>query len=158
MLSYDSHHFRHLTDFAQYEQAKNAYRRVLERDPNHAKVLQQLGWLYHQQNSSFTSQEQAIEYLEKSVNSGRLPFAWRRMSSYPETDWLVSKTDKMHRAGTSWAAVTCRNRSTRKRTKPINRQCIVTAATRRSGARLVSCTTRSTSTAMHLTRIAAQFA
>ncbi|KAL9062184.1 MAG: hypothetical protein Q9157_009149, partial [Trypethelium eluteriae] len=52
-----------------YEQAKNAYRRVLDRDPNHAKVLQQLGWLYHQQNSSFTSQEQAIEYLEKSVNS-----------------------------------------------------------------------------------------
>jgi len=45
---------------------------VLERDPNHAKVLQQLGWLHHQQSTSFSSQEQAIEYLEKSVNSGKL--------------------------------------------------------------------------------------
>lgn len=52
-----------------YESAKNAYRRVLDRDPNHAKVLQQLGWLHHQQSSSFESQERAIEYLEKSVAS-----------------------------------------------------------------------------------------
>lgn len=43
---------------------------MLDRDPNHAKVLQQLGWLHHQQSPSFASQEQAIEYLEKSVNSG----------------------------------------------------------------------------------------
>ncbi|QIW97335.1 hypothetical protein AMS68_002853 [Peltaster fructicola] len=47
-----------------YENAKIAYTRVLEKDPNHAKVLQQLGWLHHQQSSE---QEQAIEYLEKSV-------------------------------------------------------------------------------------------
>ncbi|KAJ5484091.1 General transcriptional corepressor ssn6 [Penicillium diatomitis] len=46
-----------------------AYRRVLERDPNHAKVLQQLGWLYHQQSNSYESQERAIEYLEKSVSA-----------------------------------------------------------------------------------------
>ncbi|RKF59279.1 General transcriptional corepressor CYC8 [Erysiphe neolycopersici] len=51
------------------ENAKMAYQRVLDRDPNHAKVLQQLGWLYHQQNQSFSCQEQALEYLEKSVNS-----------------------------------------------------------------------------------------
>jgi general transcriptional corepressor CYC8 len=44
--------------------------RVLERDPAHAKVLQQLGWLFHQQNPSFSSQETAIEYLEKSVAAG----------------------------------------------------------------------------------------
>ncbi len=43
---------------------------MLDRDPNHAKVLQQLGWLHHQQSNSFSSQEQAIEYLEKSVASG----------------------------------------------------------------------------------------
>ena len=54
----------------QYEPAKEAYGRVLRRDPNHAKVLQQLGWLFHQQNNSYQSQDQAIEYLEKSVASG----------------------------------------------------------------------------------------
>lgn len=42
---------------------------MLDRDPNHAKVLQQLGWLHHQQSNSFSSQEQAIEYLEKSVSA-----------------------------------------------------------------------------------------
>ncbi|KAK8200395.1 hypothetical protein IWZ00DRAFT_43937 [Phyllosticta capitalensis] len=52
-----------------YESAKMAYKRVLERDQNHAKVLQQLGWLYHQASGSFSSQEQAIEFLEKSVNA-----------------------------------------------------------------------------------------
>jgi tetratricopeptide (TPR) repeat protein len=56
----------------QFESAQAAYRRVLDRDPNHAKVLQQLGWLYHQQSNSYASQEKAIEYLEKSVSAGKL--------------------------------------------------------------------------------------
>jgi glucose repression mediator protein len=45
---------------------------VLERDPNHAKVLQQLGWLHHTQSQHPDSQERAIEYLEKSVAAGEL--------------------------------------------------------------------------------------
>lgn len=73
----------------QFEAAKGAYRRVLERDPNHAKVLQQLGWLHHQQSSSFASQDQAIEYLEKSVNSGKscAPLQLMRM-------WLIAFPDQ----------------------------------------------------------------
>ncbi|KAL4910155.1 hypothetical protein BDW74DRAFT_144535 [Aspergillus multicolor] len=52
-----------------FDAAQQAYRRVLDRDPNHAKVLQQLGWLYHQQSGTFESQQKGIEYLEKSVNA-----------------------------------------------------------------------------------------
>ncbi|CAG8651441.1 17610_t:CDS:10 [Funneliformis caledonium] len=58
-----------------YEQQKNfgaakeAYERVLADNPNHAKVLQQLGWLYHQQSASFSNQDLAISYLTKSLES-----------------------------------------------------------------------------------------
>ncbi|RGB41095.1 hypothetical protein C1646_339188 [Rhizophagus diaphanus] len=58
-----------------YEQQKNfvaakeAYERVLADNPNHAKVLQQLGWLYHQQSASFNNQDLAISYLTKSLES-----------------------------------------------------------------------------------------
>jgi hypothetical protein len=54
---------------------------VLERDPNHAKVLQQLGWLHHQQSSNYASQEQAIEYLEKSVASGKFGIPLHKLST-----------------------------------------------------------------------------
>jgi tetratricopeptide (TPR) repeat protein len=54
----------------EFDAAKEAYRRVLDRDPKHAKVLQQLGWLHHQQSSDFRAQEEAIDYLEQSVSSG----------------------------------------------------------------------------------------
>ncbi|KAK3315113.1 hypothetical protein B0H66DRAFT_334277 [Apodospora peruviana] len=52
-----------------YDSAKAAYLRVLDRDPAHAKVLQQLGWLHHNQSTSFQSQERAIDYLEQSVSA-----------------------------------------------------------------------------------------
>ena len=58
---------------SQYEAAKNAYHRVLERNPRHAKVLQQLGWLYHQDSTHYSVQEKAIEFLEQSVGCGKTP-------------------------------------------------------------------------------------
>src|SRR5260370_42237310 len=56
----------------QYDKAKAAYERVLQDSPAHAKVLQQLGWLYHQTDASFSNQEMAIQYLTRSLESGKL--------------------------------------------------------------------------------------
>ncbi|KAG0260436.1 glucose repression mediator protein [Mortierella polycephala] len=53
----------------EYTSAKDAYERVLTENPNHAKVLQQLGWLYHQQNASFMNQDLAIKFLTRSIES-----------------------------------------------------------------------------------------
>ncbi|KAK7468464.1 glucose repression mediator protein, variant 2 [Stygiomarasmius scandens] len=52
-----------------YVRAKDAYERVVLDNPSHAKVLQQLGWLYHQDGSSFQNQETAIQYLTKSLEA-----------------------------------------------------------------------------------------
>ncbi|ESK98128.1 transcriptional corepressor [Moniliophthora roreri MCA 2997] len=49
--------------------AKDAYERVVADNPGHAKVLQQLGWLYHQDGSSFQNQDLAIQYLTKSLEA-----------------------------------------------------------------------------------------
>ncbi|ORE11518.1 TPR-like protein [Rhizopus microsporus var. microsporus] len=53
----------------EYDLAKEAYERVLTENSDHAKVLQQLGWLYHQQNTSFCNQSMAIQYLTRSLKS-----------------------------------------------------------------------------------------
>ncbi|KAJ3489389.1 hypothetical protein NLI96_g2166 [Meripilus lineatus] len=49
--------------------ARDAYERVVRDNPGHAKVLQQLGWLYHQDGSSFQNQDLAIQYLTKSLEA-----------------------------------------------------------------------------------------
>ncbi|KAG8722913.1 hypothetical protein FRC08_000013 [Ceratobasidium sp. 394] len=41
----------------------------LKDSPNHAKVPQQLGWLYHQAGASFANQETAIMLITKSLES-----------------------------------------------------------------------------------------
>ncbi|KAF9920219.1 glucose repression mediator protein [Linnemannia zychae] len=51
----------------EYTAAREAYERVLAGSPNHARVLQQLGWLYHQKDAAFVNQEQAIEFLTRSI-------------------------------------------------------------------------------------------
>lgn len=49
--------------------ARDAYQRVLSQQPDHAKVLQQLGWLYNQPGAPFGNQEQAVQYLTKSLET-----------------------------------------------------------------------------------------
>jgi len=51
-----------------FNAAKDAYERVLKESPNHAKSLQQLGWLYHT-NSSIGNQDTAITFLLRSIES-----------------------------------------------------------------------------------------
>ncbi|TPX35649.1 hypothetical protein SmJEL517_g01964 [Synchytrium microbalum] len=53
----------------EYQRAREAYEKVLAENPNHAKVLQQLGWLYHQQPSTFSNQELAISFLTRSIEA-----------------------------------------------------------------------------------------
>lgn len=53
----------------EFAAAKDAYERVLAENPAHAKVLQQLGWLYHQSNAGFENQDMAIQFLTKSLES-----------------------------------------------------------------------------------------
>ncbi|KAF6765927.1 TPR-containing protein Mql1 [Ephemerocybe angulata] len=55
--------------YEQQKDSKDAYERVVLENPNHAKVLQQLGWLYHQDGSSFQNQDLAIQYLTKSLEA-----------------------------------------------------------------------------------------
>jgi len=55
----------------QFEDARDAYSRVLEHQPDHAKVLQQLGWLHHQPGAPFADQEKAVTYLTKSLETGK---------------------------------------------------------------------------------------
>ncbi|KAK4683730.1 general transcriptional corepressor CYC8, partial [Tremellales sp. Uapishka_1] len=52
-----------------YVAARDAYMRVLGHQPDHAKVLQQLGWLYHQPGAPFANQDQAVAYLTKSLET-----------------------------------------------------------------------------------------
>ncbi|KAJ9067417.1 glucose repression mediator protein [Entomophthora muscae] len=52
-----------------YVLAKEAYERVLAENSAHAKVLQQLGWLYHQQSAPYCDQEKAISYLNLSIEA-----------------------------------------------------------------------------------------
>ncbi|KAI9482758.1 MAG: hypothetical protein EXX96DRAFT_555507 [Benjaminiella poitrasii] len=53
----------------EFNAAKEAYEHVLLENPDHAKVLQQLGWLYHQANTNFTNQKLALEFLTKSLKA-----------------------------------------------------------------------------------------
>ncbi|CCA77876.1 hypothetical protein PIIN_00522 [Serendipita indica DSM 11827] len=57
-----------------YDNARDAWERVLQDAPHHAKVLQQLGWLFHQQAAPFVNQEMAVTFLTKSLEAGQSLF------------------------------------------------------------------------------------
>ena len=127
---------------------------MLDRDPTHAKVLQQLGWLHHQQSNSFTSQESAIEYLEKSVSSGKI----RQNDLSHISSAYTWQIKAMHRVGIFLVDVTCHNRNIPRHTRHISKQSTETGGIRLSGARLAFCITRLTSTEMRLMRTPGRYA
>merc|ERR1711871_1125200 len=49
--------------------AKEMYEKVLEENPKHAKIITQLGWLYHRQGTSFHNIDKAIELMKTSVQA-----------------------------------------------------------------------------------------
>lgn len=55
---------------SQFLAAKESYERVLAENPAHAKVLQQLGGLYHRSRAPFYNPEISVQILTKSLESG----------------------------------------------------------------------------------------
>lgn len=55
---------------SQFLAAKDSYERVLAENPAHAKVLQQLGGLYHRSRAPFYNPEISVQILTKSLESG----------------------------------------------------------------------------------------
>lgn len=61
----------------QFEAAKDAYERVLHANPTHAKVLQQLGGLYHRRRAPFYDPNKSVDILTRSLeHDGADPFSW----------------------------------------------------------------------------------
>ncbi|GAA6029122.1 hypothetical protein JCM8097_001610 [Rhodosporidiobolus ruineniae] len=57
--------------------AKESYERVLQENPAHAKVLQQLGGLYHRSRAPFYNPEISVQILTRSLESDpNDPFSW----------------------------------------------------------------------------------
>ncbi|KAK4052466.1 glucose repression mediator protein [Microbotryomycetes sp. JL201] len=60
-----------------YVAAKESYERVLAENPAHAKVLQQLGGLYHRSRAPFYNPDTSVQILLKSLESdANDPFTW----------------------------------------------------------------------------------
>ncbi|GAA6004005.1 hypothetical protein JCM10207_006508 [Rhodosporidiobolus poonsookiae] len=60
-----------------FNAAKESYERVLQENPAHAKVLQQLGGLYHRSRAPFYNPEVSVQILTKSLESDpNDPFSW----------------------------------------------------------------------------------
>lgn len=66
----------------QFIAAKESYERVLQENPAHAKVLQQLGGLYHRSQAPFYDPEASVQILTKSLESGESPACMFRSSMW----------------------------------------------------------------------------
>ena len=73
---------------SQFEAARDAYEKVLNHQPDHAKVLQQLGWLHCQPGAAFLNLEKAVEYLTKSLEAGEWFSSFPRNSLKPSLSWF----------------------------------------------------------------------
>ncbi|ORX56805.1 TPR-like protein [Hesseltinella vesiculosa] len=61
----------------EFAKAKELYERVLEINADDAKVLQQLGWLYHQPNTDFADPKKAVDYFMRSLHADdKDPHTW----------------------------------------------------------------------------------
>ena len=85
----------------QHRRARDAYERVVEANPQHAKVLQQLGWLYHQDGSSFQNHDIAIQYFTKSLEAGTYFFLVGTKSS-PILIMVCCRSDRCSELVSSW--------------------------------------------------------
>ena len=112
--------------------AKEAYEKVLNENSTHAKVLQQLGWLYHQPNTGFTNHETAIALLMKSLEAGIFFFFFffffgKRKKKKTKKKKKKKKKKKIlviQKIGTYWEDVICHFKNITMHMKPIKMQCI----------------------------------
>lgn len=71
---------------AQIKNAKNAYVKALEYNKNHAKALQQLGWLHYKDEDDFRS---AIDYLKRASEIGEDGKAAQRVIGRERGDFRI---------------------------------------------------------------------
>lgn len=89
----------------QFIAAKESYERVLQENPAHAKVLQQLGGLYHRSQAPFYDPEASVQILTKSLESGEFPPCMFR-SSVCSTDSSFAQIRTIPSRGTCSAGRT----------------------------------------------------
>lgn len=107
--------------------ALKAYERVLAAAPKHAKALQQLGWLYHQPETSFSSHETSISCLSRSLDADNTdPLTWYLLGRAHMADKKYNEAYEAYQQAVYF----------------FHDIDTATARIQHSGARLVSCTFR----------------
>jgi hypothetical protein len=108
----------------------------------HAKVLQQLGWLYHQDGPPFQNQDLAIQYLTKSLEAGESLYS---LLVHALNSCQILRTPK---AGTSWDVPIWLAKSITRRMKHTSKRFTEMVVIQLFGARLACCIFKSINIAM----------